>query len=50
MEAIGRDALGLFLGEHQTIVLTCVANQKETQKSQAHLRWHTPAEQLHCGL
>lgn len=50
MGAIGKETLGLFPGEHQTIVLTCVANQKQTQKSQAHLHWYMPAEPLHCGL
>lgn len=40
---------GAFPGEHQTIVLTCAENQKETQKSQAHLHCHMPAEPLHYG-
>lgn len=28
-------------------ILTCVPNQKETQKSQAHLCWHMPTEPPH---
>lgn len=46
----GKETPGLFPGEHQTVILTCVENQEETQKSQAHLPCPMPAEPLHYGL